>query len=86
MITSKGVAAVPSSSLVALTATYKTYTKLPVNSISIVLGIDFFDNAIRTVTNMIGNGCAAFFTGKATGMLDYEELQKHDLTIKNFKP
>ncbi|HTQ99012.1 MAG TPA: dicarboxylate/amino acid:cation symporter [Candidatus Acidoferrum sp.] len=72
MISSKGVAGVPRASIVIITATLSMFG-LPVEGISLVLGIDAFLDMGRTVTNVLGNTIAATVITKWEGELGEEE-------------
>ena len=57
MLTSKGAAGVPRAGMVILTGTLATFG-LPMEGVVLLLGVDAFLDAGRTVVNLIGN-CAA---------------------------
>ena len=54
MLTSKGVAGVPRASLVILAGTLASYD-LPLDGVTLVLGVDALMDMARTMTNVIGN-------------------------------
>jgi proton glutamate symport protein len=54
MLTSKGVAGVPRASLVILAGTLATY-RLPLEGVTLILGVDELMDMARTMTNVIGN-------------------------------
>jgi len=72
MLTSKGIAGVPGASLVVLTATLGS-VGLPIEGISIILGIDRVLDMGRTVVNVIGNYVAALAVSKLEGEFDRDQ-------------
>jgi proton glutamate symport protein len=68
MLTSKGVAGVPRAALVILAATVASY-KLPLEGVTLVLGVDALMDMGRTATNVIGNCLASVVVAKWEGQL-----------------
>jgi proton glutamate symport protein len=66
MLTSKGVAGVPRASLVILAATLASYG-LPLEGITLILGVDALMDMGRTMTNVIGNCLASVVVAKWEG-------------------
>jgi len=66
MLTSKGVAGVPRASLVVLAATLASYG-LPLEGITLILGVDELMDMARTMTNVIGNCLATVVVAKWEG-------------------
>jgi proton glutamate symport protein len=66
MLTSKGVAAVPRASLVILAATLASYG-LPLEGITLILGVDELMDMARTSVNVIGNCLATVIVAKWEG-------------------
>ena len=66
MLTSKGVAGVPRASLVILAATLASYN-LPLEGITLILGVDAIMDMGRTMTNVIGNCLASVVVAKWEG-------------------
>src|SRR5207302_6603503 len=66
MLTSKGVAAVPRASLVILAATLASFG-LPLEGITLVLGVDELMDMARTSVNVIGNCLATVIVAKWEG-------------------
>lgn len=66
MLTSKGVAGVPRASLVVLAATLASFG-LPLEGITLILGIDELMDMARTMTNVIGNCLATVVIAKWEG-------------------
>ena len=68
MLTSKGVAGVPRASLVILAGTLASYG-LPLEGITLILGVDELMDMARTMTNVIGNCLATAVVAKWEGQL-----------------
>ena len=66
MLTSKGVAGVPRAALVILAATVASFN-LPLEGVTLVLGVDALMDMGRTMTNVIGNCLAAVVIAKWEG-------------------
>lgn len=69
MLTSKGVAAVPRASLVILAGTLATYG-LPLEGITLILGVDELMDMARTTINVIGNCLATCVVARWEGAWD----------------
>lgn len=69
MLTSKGSAGVPRASLVVLAATLPL-SKIPVEGLALIIGIDHLLDMGRTMTNVVGNGIATAVVAKWEGELD----------------
>jgi proton glutamate symport protein len=69
MLTSKGVAAVPRTSLVVLSAAL-TQFGLPLQGVAVILGVDAFMDMARTSLNVVGNCLAAVLMAKWEGTFD----------------
>ena len=68
MLTSKGVAGVARASLVVLAATLGSY-HLPLEGITLILGVDTLMDMARTTVNVIGNCLATAVVAKWEGEL-----------------
>lgn len=66
MLTSKGVAGVPRAALVILAATVASFN-LPVEGVTLLLGIDAVMDMGRTMTNVVGNCLASVVIAKWEG-------------------
>jgi proton glutamate symport protein len=66
MLTSKGVAGVPRASLVILSATLASYG-LPLEGVTLILGVDELMDMGRTMVNVIGNCLATVVVAKWEG-------------------
>lgn len=67
MLTSKGVAGVPRASLVILAGTLSTFG-LPVEGISVILGVDAVLDMARTSVNVLGNCLASAVVARWEGV------------------
>ncbi len=76
MLTSKGVAGVPRASLVILAATLATH-RLPVEGVTLILGVDTLMDMGRTMTNVIGNCLASVVVARWEGV--YQEATDQEL-------
>jgi proton glutamate symport protein len=68
MLTSKGVAGVPRASLVILAGTLASYG-LPLEGVTLILGVDALMDMARTMTNVIGNCLATAVIARWEGEL-----------------
>jgi proton glutamate symport protein len=68
MLTSKGVAAVPRAALVILAGTLGTF-HLPLEGISLILGVDALMDMCRTSVNLLGNCVATAVVAKWEGVV-----------------
>jgi proton glutamate symport protein len=66
MLTSKGVAGVPRASLVILAGTLASF-HLPLEGVTLILGVDELMDMARTMTNVIGNCLATVVVAKWEG-------------------
>ena len=69
MLTSKGVAAVPRTSLVVLSAAL-TQFGLPLQGVAVILGVDAFMDMARTSINVVGNCLASVLMARWEGVFD----------------
>ena len=58
MLSSKGTSGVTSAGFITLATTLATVPAIPVESITLLIGIDRFMSECRAITNLIGNGVA----------------------------
>ncbi len=77
MVSSKGIAGVPRSSLVVVAAVLPMFN-LPEAGILLILGIDHFLDMGRTVTNVLGNAIATTVVAKWENALGAEEEDDDD--------
>jgi proton glutamate symport protein len=78
MLTSKGVAGVPRASLVILAGTLASYG-LPLEGVTLILGVDELMDMARTMTNVIGNCLATVVVAKWEG--EFNEASDEDLAL-----
>jgi proton glutamate symport protein len=78
MLTSKGVAGVPRASLVILAGTLASYG-LPLEGITLILGVDELMDMARTMTNVVGNCLATVVIAKWEG--EFVEASDQDLAV-----
>jgi aerobic C4-dicarboxylate transport protein len=74
MLTSKGMAGVPGSAFLALSATLAAVGSIPAAAVSLLLGADRIMDSMRVFTNLLGNCVATFVVARWEGMLDRERL------------
>ncbi len=72
MLTSKGMAGVPGSSFLALSATVGTidHGAIPVAAVALLLGVDRIMDSMRVTVNLLGNCVATFVVANWEGQLD----------------
>jgi proton glutamate symport protein len=78
MLTSKGVAGVPRAALVILAGTLASYG-LPLEGITLILGVDELMDMARTMTNVIGNCLATVVIAKWEG--EFVEASDQELAL-----
>jgi proton glutamate symport protein len=78
MLTSKGVAGVPRASLVILAATLASYG-LPLEGVTLILGVDELMDMARTMVNVIGNCLATVVIAKWEG--EFHEASERELEL-----
>ena len=77
MLTSKGMAGVPGSSFLALSATVAAigHGAIPVAAVALLLGADRIMDSMRVTINLIGNCVATFVVANWEGQLDKERMR-----------
>ncbi len=78
MLTSKGVAGVPRAALVILAATLARYG-LPLEGVTLILGVDTLMDMGRTMTNVIGNCLASVVVARWEGV--FSEATDRELEV-----
>jgi len=78
MLTSKGVAGVPRASLVILAGTLASHG-LPLEGVTLILGVDELMDMARTMVNVIGNCLATVVVAKWEG--EFVEASDQDLAV-----
>jgi aerobic C4-dicarboxylate transport protein len=76
MLTSKGMAGVPGSAFLALSATLAAVGSIPAAAVSLLLGADRIMDSMRVFTNLLGNCVATFVVARWEGLLDREKLEE----------
>jgi len=61
MLTSKGAAGVTGSGFIVLASTLTTIKVIPVEGLTLLIGVDRFMSEARAITNFIGNGVATIW-------------------------
>ncbi|MDE3016544.1 MAG: C4-dicarboxylate transporter DctA [Pseudomonadota bacterium] len=73
LLTSKGAAGVVGSAFIVLAATISATGFLPIEGLSLLLGIDRFMSSVRAMINLIGNGVATVIIAKTEN--DFDEAK-----------
>ena len=76
MISSKGSSGVTGAGFITLAATLATVPSIPIESLSLLIGIDRFMSECRAITNLIGNGVATVVISRWEGELTKEQLNE----------
>ncbi|NII85347.1 C4-dicarboxylate transporter DctA [Pedobacter sp. SG908] len=76
MVTSKGAAGVTGSGFMVLVSTLTALKIMPIEHISILIGVDRFMSEARAITNVIGNGVATIVIAKSENQFDEEKYKK----------
>lgn len=76
MLTSKGMAGVPGSAFLALSATASALGVIPAGAVALLLGVDRIMDSMRVATNLLGNCVAAFGVSRWEGALDTARAKK----------
>lgn len=76
MVTSKGAAGVTGSGFIVLVSTLTALKIMPIEHISILIGVDRFMSEARAITNVIGNGVATIVIAKSEKQFDEVKYQK----------
>ncbi|MGW6903363.1 cation:dicarboxylate symporter family transporter [Streptomyces sp. NPDC054940] len=76
MLTSKGMAGVPGSAFLALSATASALGVIPAGAVALLLGVDRIMDSMRVATNLLGNCVAAFAVSRWEGALDTGRARK----------
>ncbi|MGX9673910.1 C4-dicarboxylate transporter DctA [Mycobacterium sp. HM-7] len=78
MLTSKGMAGVPGSSFLALSATVAAigHGAIPVAAVALLLGADRIMDSMRVSVNLLGNCVATFVVAAWEGQLDKDRMRK----------
>lgn len=83
MVTSKGSTGVTGAGFVTLAATISAVPSIPVESLTLLVGIDRFMSECRAITNFIGNGVAAVVVSRWEGEVSATEVNEKMEQLKN---
>ena len=75
MLTSKGAAGVTGSGFVVLASTLTAIKVIPVEGLTLLLGVDRFMSEARAITNFIGNGVATIWVANNEKEFDREKME-----------
>jgi aerobic C4-dicarboxylate transport protein len=75
LLTSKGAAAVTGGGFITLAATLGSVGTVPVQGISMLLGVDRFMSEARALTNLMGNAVATIVVSKWESSLDLQQAK-----------
>lgn len=75
MITSKGAAGVTGSGFIVLASTLSVVKVIPIEGLTILIGVDRFMSEARAITNLIGNGVATIVMAKSENAFDEEKYR-----------
>ena len=75
ILSSKGMAGVPGSAFVALSATAAAIGAFPVATVALLLGADRLMDSMRVFTNLLGNCLATFVVANWVGMLNKNKMR-----------
>ncbi|WP_313810545.1 cation:dicarboxylate symporter family transporter [Glutamicibacter sp.] len=76
LLTSKGMAGVPGSSFLALSATAAALGIFPVAGVALLLGADRIMDSMRVGVNLLGNCVATFVVAKWEGQFDRDVMKR----------
>ncbi|MCC9707395.1 cation:dicarboxylase symporter family transporter, partial [Streptomyces sp. MNU76] len=76
MLTSKGMAGIPGSAFLALSATAASLGAIPAGAVALLLGVDRIMDSMRVATNLLGNCVAVFAVSKWEGALDTDRAKR----------
>lgn len=75
MLTSKGAAGVTGSGFVVLASTLATIKVIPIEGLTLLLGVDRFMSEARAITNFIGNGVATIWLANNEKEFDRNKME-----------
>jgi len=82
MITSKGAAAITGGGFIVLASTLSAYPAIPVEGLTLLIGVDRFMSEARAITNLIGNSVATVVIAKSENEF-HPELSKEVASQNN---
>jgi aerobic C4-dicarboxylate transport protein len=87
MITSKGAAGVAGSGFIVLASTLTAIKVIPIEGLTLLLGVDRFMSEARALTNFIGNGVATIWIANNEKEFDRKKMDRafHPLLVEKAK-
>jgi aerobic C4-dicarboxylate transport protein len=76
LLTSKGAAGVTGSGFVVLASTLSTIKIIPIEGLTLLLGVDRFMSEARAITNFIGNGVATIWLANNEKEFDRDKMRE----------
>jgi aerobic C4-dicarboxylate transport protein len=76
LLTSKGGAAVTGGGFIILSATISMFNQIPIEALTLMLGVDRILSESRSITNLIGNCVGTVVIAKWENLLDKNKLKK----------
>jgi aerobic C4-dicarboxylate transport protein len=76
MLTSKGAAGVTGSGFIVLASTLSTIKVIPIEGLTLLIGVDRFMSEARAITNFIGNGVATIWIANNEKEFDRKKMEQ----------
>jgi aerobic C4-dicarboxylate transport protein len=76
MLTSKGAAGVTGAGFVVFASTLTAIKVIPVEGLTLLVGVDRFMSEARAITNFIGNGVATIWLANNEGEFDRVKMEE----------
>jgi aerobic C4-dicarboxylate transport protein len=76
MLTSKGAAGVTGSGFIVLASTLTTIRVIPIEGLTLLVGVDRFMSEARAITNFIGNGVATIWLANNEKEFDRKKMEQ----------
>jgi aerobic C4-dicarboxylate transport protein len=83
MLTSKGAAGVTGAGFMVLASTLTTIKAIPVEGLTLLVGVDRFMSEARAITNLIGNGVATIWIANNEKEFDRKKMEKAFSTVES---
>ena len=74
LLTSKGAAGVTGSGFIVLASTLSTIKVIPIEGLTLLVGVDRFMSEARAITNFIGNGVATVWLANNEKEFDRDKM------------
>jgi aerobic C4-dicarboxylate transport protein len=75
MVTTKGTAGVTGLGFIALASTLASIKIIPIEGLTLLLGVDRFMSEARAITNFLGNAVATLFLANHENLFDREKME-----------